>query len=434
MQCYFAVYKYFFLTCPSFLSNVSQSGSENRIKPEGFIKKDIEKREAAMVDLKTHTFHSPNKIILGMNTTSIVPEEIKKLGGGRLLLVTDPGVVQAGLILPVEESLKAKNLDYILYDGVEPEPPARVIDRGAEIFKSENCRVILGLGGGSSLDVAKGIALLVTNGGKILDYCGVDRVPQKGAPFILMPTTAGTGSEATRVLVLTDEEQNVKNVVFTPHALADTAIVDPALTLSMPPGVTADTGMDAMVHAIETYVSMNATVFSDVLAERAIELIARYLPVGWSKGANPEARYQMSVAATLAGLAFGSGGLGAVHALAYPLGTEYHMTHGRTNAIMLPHVMQYNISGSPAKYARIAELMGQYTDGYSLLEAAGMAVDAIEELLDAINVSCRLSDYGIPKEDLARLVDGAMKQARLFEPNPKDLIEKDVESIYEAAF
>ena len=387
-----------------------------------------------MKDLKMHTFHSPNKIILGMNTTSIVPEEIKKLGGGRLLLVTDPGVVRAGLISPVEESLKTKNLDYVLYDAVEPEPPARVIDRGAEIFKSERCSIILGLGGGSSLDVAKGISLLVTNGGKILDYCGVDLVPKKGAPFMLMPTTAGTGSEATRVLVLTDEAQNVKNVVFTPHALADTAIVDPALTFSMPPNVTADTGMDAMVHAIETYVSMNATVFSDVLAERAIELIARYLPMAWAKGANSEARYQMSVAATIAGLAFGSGGLGAVHALAYPLGTEYHMTHGRTNAIMLPHVMQYNISGSPAKYARIAQLTGQDIEGYSLGEAAGMAVAAIKELLDALNVSYHIADYGVAKEDLPKLVDGGMKQARLFVPNPRDLVETDVKSIYEAAF
>ena len=387
-----------------------------------------------MKNLTTHTFYSPNKIILGMNTTSIVPEEIKKLGGGRLLLVTDPGVVQAGLISPVEESLKTKNLDYVLYDAVEPEPPARVIDRGAEIFKSEKCGIILGLGGGSSLDVAKGISLLATNGGKILDYCGVDLVPKKGAPFLLMPTTAGTGSEATRVLVLTDEEQNVKNVVFTPHALADTAIVDPALTLSMPPNVTADTGMDAMVHAIETYVSMNATVFSDVLAERAIELIARYLPMAWAKGANSEARYQMSVAATIAGLAFGSGGLGAVHALAYPLGTEYHMTHGRTNAIMLPHVMQYNISGSPAKYARIAQLMGQNIEGCSLIETAGMAVTAIKEMLDAVNVSYHIADYGVAKEDLPKLVDGGMKQARLFVPNPRDLVEKDVTSIYEEAF
>lgn len=387
-----------------------------------------------MENLKIHTFYSPNKIILGMNTTSMVPEEILKLGGGRLLLVTDPGVVQAGLSLRVEESLKKENLDYVLYDAVEPEPPARVIDGGADIFKSERCSTILGLGGGSSLDVAKGISLLTTNGGKILDYCGIDRVPQKGAPLMLMPTTAGTGSEVTRVLVLTDEALNLKNVVFTPHALADTAIVDPALTLSMPPKVTADTGMDAMVHAIETYVSMNATVFSDVLAERAIELIARYLPLAWAKGSNSEARYQMSVASTIAGMAFGSGGLGAVHALAYPLGTEYHMTHGRTNAIMLPHVMQYNIGGSPVKYARIAQLMGRDIEGCSPIEAAALSVAAIKELLKATNVSCQIADYGVSKNDMPKLVDGGMKQARLFVPNPRDLSEQDVHSIYEEAF
>ncbi len=387
-----------------------------------------------MENLSTHTFYSPNKIILGMHTISIVPEEIKKLGGGRVLLVTDLGVVQAGLVSPVEESLKSYSIDYVLYDAVEPEPPAGVIDRGAEIFKSEGCSIVLGIGGGSSLDVAKGVSILVTNGGRILDYCGIDCVPQKGVPLVLMPTTAGTGSEVTRVLVMTDEEQNVKNVVFTPHALADVAIVDPALTLSMPPHITADTGMDAMVHAIETYVSMNATVFSDVLAERAIKLIARYLPVAWAKGANLEARYQMSVSATIAGLAFGSGGLGAVHALAYPLGTEFHLTHGRTNAIMLPHIMQYNLSGSPAKYARIAQLLGQAIEGYSPFEAAGLAVDAIKELLDTISVSCRLSDYGISIEDLPMLVDGGMKQARLFELNPRDLTKKDVKLIYEGAF
>jgi alcohol dehydrogenase len=388
----------------------------------------------ALNNLSTHTFYSPNKIILGMNTASMVTEEIKKLGTGRVLLVTDRGIVEAGLISSVEDSLKINKIDCVLYDAVEPEPPAKVIDQGVEIFKSERCGILLGIGGGSSLDVAKGISILVTNGGRILDYCGADRVPQKGAPLLLMPTTAGTGSEATRVLVMTDEEQNIKNVVFTPHALADTAIVDPVLTYSLPPQITADTGMDALAHAIETYVSMNATVFSDVLAERAIKLISRYLPVAWAKGANMEARYQMSIGATIAGLAFGSGGLGAVHALAYPLGTEFHLSHGRTNAIMLPHIMQYNLIGNPAKYARIAQLMGRDIEGYSWFEAAALAVDTIKKLLDTINVSYRLIDYGISPEDLPKLVEGGMKQARLFTPNPRDLNDKDVKSIYEAAF
>jgi alcohol dehydrogenase class IV len=383
---------------------------------------------------KTHVFYCPTKVSIGLNAASQVAHEARQFGSAKVLVVTDPGVVQADLIKPVELSFKSENVDYIVYDGVEPEPPARVIDRGAEIFKSEGCDLVLGLGGGSSLDVAKGIAIMAANKGKILDYCGMDLVPQKGVPMILMPTTAGTGSEVTRVLVLTDEAQNTKNVVFTPYALASAAIIDPLLTVSMPPTVTADTGMDAMVHAIETYVSMNATVFSDILAERAIVLIAENLPIAWAKGSNTQARCNMSLAATLAGMAFGSGGLGAVHALAYPLGTEYHMTHGRTNAIMLPHVMRYNLPGNPAKYARIAHLMGKDTEGYTPLEAAELAVEAMEDLLDTINVSCRLKDYGIPQADLPKLVAGGMKQARLFVPNPRDLNEADVNSIYKQAY
>lgn len=385
-------------------------------------------------EVKPHFFFSPTKIVIGIHTASLIPQEVQNLGGGRVLIVTDPGVVSSGLLEPVEERLKSHQIEYVRYDGVQPEPPAGAIDRGAEIFKSEKCSLILGLGGGSSLDVAKGISILTANAGNILDYCGVNLVPHKGAPLILMPTTAGTGSEVTRVLVLTDEKQNIKNVVFTPHALADVAIVDPALTFSLPPQVTADTGIDALVHAIESYVSMNATVFSDVLAERAIELIARYLPMAMAKGSNADARYQMSVAATMAGLAFGSSAVGAVHALAYPLGTEYHMTHGRTNAIMLPHVMTYNVAGNPEKYAYIAELMGHDTEGYSPLEAGELAADAVKKLLTAIGVSCRLSDYGIPKEDTTKLAAGAMKQSRLFVPNPRDLTEDDVKAIYDAAY
>jgi len=383
---------------------------------------------------KVHVFYSPTKIIVGLNSASRVAQEVKQFGGSRVLIVTDPGVVDADLIAPIAASLDSGDIAYVVYKGVEPEPPSRVIDQGAEIFETEGCDLVLGVGGGSSLDVAKGISILAENKGKILDYCGVDQVPQNGAPMILMPTTAGTGSEVTRVLILTDEEQNAKNVVFTPYALANAAIVDPLLSLSMPPTVTADTGMDAMVHAIETYVSMNATVFSDILAERAIQLITDYLPVAWAKGSNTEARYHMSLAATLAGMAFGSGGLGAVHALAYPLGIEYHMAHGRTNAIMLPHVMRYNIPGSPARYARIAELMGKDIEGYGVLEAAGLAVEAILELLETINVSCQVKDYGIPESDLPKLVAGGMKQARLFGPNPRDLNEEDVAAIYRGAY
>ena len=179
---------------------------------------------------------------------------------------------------------------------------------------------------------------------------------------------------------------------------------------------------------------MNATVFSDLMVEQAISWIARYLPMAWSKGSNVEARNYMTMAATLAGFAFGSGGLGAVHGLAYPLGTEYHMNHGRTNAIMLSHVMAFNLSGNPEKYAKIAALMGNDIKGLSPMEAAEVSVMAVQELLDTINVSYWLGDYGIPASDLPKLVEGGMKQARLFVPNPRDLAEEDVRTIFENAF
>ena len=192
---------------------------------------------------KTHVFYSPTKIIVGLNSACEVAQQVRQFGGSRVLIVTDPGVVDADLISPIASSLDSGDIAYVVYKGVEPEPPSRVIDKGAEIFKAEGCDLVLGVGGGSSMDVAKGISILAANKGRILDYCGVDQVPQKGAPMILMPTTAGTGSEVTRVLILTDEEQNTKNVVFTPYALANAAIIDPALSLSMPPTVTADTGI-----------------------------------------------------------------------------------------------------------------------------------------------------------------------------------------------
>jgi alcohol dehydrogenase class IV len=293
---------------------------------------------------------------------------------------------------------------------------------------------VIGIGGGSSLDVAKGVSIMATNQGSVLDMCGVDLVKKEGARKILIPTTAGTGSEVTRVFVVTDEKDNTKKVANSLYALSDIAIVDPLLTLTMPPKVTADTGMDALVHLIESYVSMNATPFSDILAEKPIQWIARYLPMAWAKGSNLEARYFLSLAATMGGMAFASGGLGAVHAFAYSIGTEYHLSHGRSNAVMLTHVMRFNLSGKPDKYAAIAALMGKDIEGLSAPEAAQLSVEAVEELLTTLQISFHLRDYGIPKEDITKLVEGGMKFTRLFVTNPRDLNEGDVRSLYEEAW
>ncbi len=389
---------------------------------------------AELVQEKMHVFYSPHKILFGLNAAKAVASEVAVLGGKKPLVVTDPGVVQAGLLTPVLKSLEQTSVPYVVFDRVEPEPPARLVDQGAEIFKKQGCDMVIGVGGGSSLDVAKGISVMAANQGSVLDFCGFDLLKNRGAPKILLPTTSGTGSEVTRVFVITDEAENTKKAVYSPYVLAEVAIVDPLLTMSMPQKVTADTGLDALVHAIETYVSMNATPFSDILAEKAIQWIGMYLPMAWAKGSNLTARYYMALAATVAGMAFASGGLGAVHGLCYPLGTEYHMSHGRSNAIMLPHVMKFNLPGNPEKFAKIASLLGRDVEGLSCLEAAEMAVEAVEDLLEAVQVPYHLRDYGIAESDLPKLVEGGMKQTRLFVPNPRDLTEEDVRSIFQEAY
>jgi alcohol dehydrogenase len=386
------------------------------------------------MDQKIHSFFSPNKILLGIGATKEIGKETKALGGTKVLIVTDSGVVNSGLVDSLRTNLEEAGLRFFLFDRVESEPPAPIVDEAAQFIKEKGIDIVIGVGGGSSLDVAKGASLLACNTGHVLDYCGMDLIPKRGVPKILVPTTAGTGSEVTRVFVVTDKRDNMKKVVYSNYAISDLAIVDPMLTISMPSKVTADTGMDALVHAIETYVSMNATPFSDLFASRAIELIVKYLPIAFAKNENLEARYNMSLASLLAGLAFASGGLGAVHALAYPLGTEYHLPHGRTNAVMLPHVMEFNLIGNYFRYAMIAEMMGKGRDIDDLRSKATLAVETVNRLLEDIQIPYHLKDYGISKEAILKLVNEGMKQARLFIPNPRNLSEKDIEAIYTKAW
>ncbi|MGB9628420.1 MAG: iron-containing alcohol dehydrogenase, partial [Thermodesulfobacteriota bacterium] len=228
--------------------------------------------------------------------------------------------------------------------------------------------------------------------------------------------------------------EGIKKVSYSNYNLPDLAIIDPMLTVSMPPKVTADTGVDALVHAIESFVSFNATPFSDLLALEAIQLISQSLPRAYSKGEDLSARYDMSFAALLAGMSITSGGLGAVHALAYPIGTEFHQNHGRSNGIILPHVMEFNLIGNLKKYSTIAEAMGECIEGLNLFEAAERSVSAVKRLLEMVNISYRLRDYGIPKESIPKLVEGGIKQSRLFVPNPRNLTKEDVTALYTKAW
>jgi len=382
---------------------------------------------------KVNTLLSPNKIIFGNGTASLAGQEAAQFKAKKALIVTDKGVVKANLLANVQDSLKARKIAFDIFDKVEAEPPSRNIDDGARIAIDNGADIIIGVGGGSSLDVAKGVAIMAKNKGKVLDYAGMENVPAGGLPKILLPTTAGTGSEVTRVLVFKDEAENLKKSIYSHFALANVAIVDPLLTLSMPPKVTADTGVDALVHAIETFVSMNAAPFSDILAIEAIRLIAENLPTAYAKAENIPARYQMSLAAMLAGLAMNTGGVGAVHGLSNILGIKYHMSHGRSNAVMLPYVVDYNKIGNPRKYASIAQAVGENTEGLSPYQAAEKLVAYIFRLLETLNIPAKLSDYSVTKADIPSLVEGGMKLSRLFVTNPRNLTEDDVKNIYTSA-
>lgn len=383
---------------------------------------------------KVSTLLSPQKTILGKNAINTLGQEALALGGSRVLIVTDPGVIKSGLVDGPLKVLESQGLTVEIFHQVESDPPVRVVDACIQTIREKNYDLVVGIGGGSALDVAKGAAALAPNGVRALEFVGIDTVPKRGLPKILIPTTAGTGSEATRVFVMTDETDNTKKVVYSNFLLADVAILDPLLTLSLPPGVTADTGMDALVHAIEAYVSINTTPYAELFSLAAISLIAHNLPKAYAKGNNVEARYNLLLAANLAGTAFTSGGLGAVHGLAYVLGTEYHLSHGRSNAVMLPHVMAYNLSGDFQKYAQIASAMGEPVAGLSSYDGARRSVEAVKKLLGAINIPYDLSAYGISKSMLPKLVAGGLKQSRLFITNPRDLSEKDVETIYTGSF
>lgn len=379
---------------------------------------------------RMNNLFSPTKIVLGTGAAKTVGAQAKAIGYNRALLVTDQGIISTGMAEAVKECLGSEQIDFVVFDKVELETPARVIDEGATYARDNNCDLLIALGGGTTIDTTKGISLMVNNKGSVLDYVGIDRVPVKGLPKILIPTTAGSGSEATRAFGVTDEAERMKKAVSTPYGLADVAILDPLLTLSMPPMLTAETGLDALAHAVEAYVSDLATPFSDMLALEAIRLVGKSLLTAYAKGENIEARFDMLLAATLAGLAFGSGGLGAIHAFSFVLETEHGLGHARAVSVILPHIMKYNKIGALRKYGMMAMALGEQVEGLADSQAAEMAIVAVTRRLDETGISSRLGDYGISQDHLSELVSGTMKQTRLFVPNPRNLTEDDVKDIF----
>lgn len=375
-------------------------------------------------------FQSTPRIVMGVGASNQLPSEVKRLSGKSVMIVTDPGLVKTGIVDQIQENLVSAGLKVTRFDTVEPDPAFETASVAAKAARDSGADTILGLGGGSSLDIAKVASIVVTNADPVNSYVGIDLVPGPGLKTILVPTTAGTGSEVTPIAILSDHGEKLKKGIVSPHLFPAAAILDPSLTVGLPAHITAATGMDALIHAVEAYTSVNANSITDMFAEQAIRLISANIRTAFANGANIEARQNMLEGSMLAGMAFANAGVTAVHAFAYPIGAEFHIPHGIANSIMLWPVMEFNMMGSLTKFANIADLMGEVTDGLSEREAALIAVDSLRGLISDVEIPTSLSQFGIRESDIPSLAQGVMKVTRLLANNPREMSVANAEKIY----
>lgn len=387
-----------------------------------------------MIQNQSFTITQPTRIRFGVGAVADLAAMVRELGGSKVFLVVDPGLKQAGLLEKITAPLTTGAIPYELYDRVDPEPGLQLADNGAALARQAGADCVVGVGGGSALDVAKAISILLTNGGRAEDYIGLGKIKKAGLPKIMIPTTAGTGAEVTFTAVFINEKTKSKAGMNGDPLYPDAALLDPALTVSLPPAVTAATGIDAFTHALEAYVSNQAHALSDMYALEAIELISLNLGPAYANGKNMAARSAMLMGSLLGGKALATAGVGLVHAMAYPLGGMFNIPHGLANAVLLPYVVDYNIIGAPLKYATVAELMGYDTEGLSVREAGQMAVDAVWRLNADVNIPASLSELGLDESAIPEMARIALTVSRPVENNPRQPRLDEVIAVYEAAF
>ncbi|MBW1863540.1 MAG: iron-containing alcohol dehydrogenase, partial [Deltaproteobacteria bacterium] len=323
-------------------------------------------------------FRTTPRIVMGPGAIGQIAQEVLGLKAEKVLIVTDKGLIDAGLVKLAQESLEKAQIKYAIFDAVESDPRYEISADCVDMIKSEKADVLIGFGGGSPIDIAKISAIMARNEGPLAEYFGIDLIPKRGLPTIMVPTTAGTASEVTPIAILSDEGAKLKRGIVSPYLFPSVALLDPELTLGLPPHITASTGMDALIHAIEAYTSINATGLTDTLALRAVELLYNNIRTAYANGSNLEARSSMMEGSLTAGLSFSNAGVTAVHAFAYPIGAEFHIPHGVANTLMLPHVMRFNLIGNVPKFAELAWAFGLPTEGLDNLRVAEMFVESIE--------------------------------------------------------
>ncbi|MHB1042617.1 MAG: iron-containing alcohol dehydrogenase [Eubacteriales bacterium] len=378
-------------------------------------------------------FRIPTEIIYGFGSIKKVGEVVSNLAASPVLVVTDHGVREAGLLDLVLEPLRDSGVKYEIFADVEPNPSVDTVGKGLHLLKKSGCQAIVAVGGGSPLDTGKAIGLLAANGGSILDYEGADRVPANSLPLVAIPTTAGTASEVTINIVITDHSRNYKLTIVSTRAAARAAILDPLMTRSMPPKLTAATGLDALVHAIESYTSLMAYPLTEALALESVRLISEHLRPAVFNGNNLAARDAMLMGSLLAGLAFNNTRLGNAHAMSHPLSAYSDIPHGVANAILIPHIMEYNVPACPGRFARIAAVMGVRTEGLTTMEAAYAAVAAVWKLNDCVGIPKSMGEVGAEKDLIPAMARDAMKSGNIL-VNPRTTVIDDIINLYEKAF
>lgn len=374
-------------------------------------------------------FFMPSQNILGPGALGKALDKMKTFGFQHALIVTDASLAKLGVAQHVADQLKERGIPATIYDGVQPNPTVKNVTNGLEKLHAVHADCVVSLGGGSPHDCAKAIALLANNGGKIEDYEGLNKSKKPQLPLIAINTTAGTASEMTRFTIITDEDRHIKMAIVDDHVTPLLSVNDSVLMEGMPASLTAATGMDALTHAIEAYVSTAASPITDAVAVKAMALIAQYLPTAVTDPKNKTAREQMAYAQFMAGMAFNNASLGYVHAMAHQLGGFYNLPHGVCNALLLPHVEEFNYSSAKARLDEVGEILGAHNKDLKGLPV----IDAIKKLADIVNIPKSLKELGVKKEDFGTLAENAMKDVCGL-TNPVQPTKEQVIGIFEQAF
>ena len=381
--------------------------------------------------LQTHfTFHHTTSVVHGPDCTALLPEYLPRKS--KVLLVTDKGLVAAGVAARVCDVLDDANIPHALYDGALANPPARCVHAGARLYEREKCKAIVGLGGGSPMDVAKMIGVLASHGGRIDQYLGIGKVAKDIPPLVCIPTTYGTASEVTPFAVLTNPKTQNKDPVISPKIAPRVGILDPELSVTLPAFVGGPTGMDALTHALESFTNLLATPISDGLALQAIRLIGENLRLACANDHELGATENMLIASMLAGMAFSQTRLGNVHAMSHPVGAQFGVHHGLANAILLPYVMEFNLTARLGKFAIVAAALGADTTGLDEREAAQAAVDVVRDMNDDLGIPTKLGDVGVKKNGIRPMAKAAMLSGNI-PVNPRKTSQSDLETIFQQA-